>query len=443
MAARQQDRPLRVRCMSYNLNRGRAEQKLSRLVFDQQVEDESQLADFYVIGFQELAGLHLTFPALTGPAIHDRHQSMIRAFSSGLRTIKGDQNPRVDDATDFESLTYNLLANPTHGGLGLLVYARNDTVFMDIQSVRTSEASCGFFNLMNNKGAVGVRVTIRRSDASQGKGSNSEEVLTFVNAHLAAHDSGISARNRDYRSIVNRLLFETNNGERTIFETSHLFFMGDLNYRISLTPLMTSHLKPITKETLAKTIQGDGHSSLFPEHDTLSHQHSSGNVLVGLREAPINFKPTYKYKLNAGNQFVSFDHRLPGWTDRIFYASCLDDDRFSSLEKSGVKLVDYQSLPEYDGSDHKPVFAVFDLPRWNESQSNSNFLNIQSNIAIDLRWKEKKWAGMLLDKTCGVLLLAALFVGFGNIPFGFINLGLISLFGWKWTLLYQYKISLQ
>ncbi|KAI7961544.1 hypothetical protein MJO28_002033 [Puccinia striiformis f. sp. tritici] len=88
---------------------------------------------------------------------------------------------------------------------------------MDIQSVRTSEVSCGFFNLMNNKGIVGVRVTIRRSDASQGKGSNIEEVLTFVNAHLAANNSGIPDRNRDYQSIVKPLLFETINGERIIF----------------------------------------------------------------------------------------------------------------------------------------------------------------------------------------------------------------------------------
>ncbi|EFP74386.1 hypothetical protein PGT21_033233 [Puccinia graminis f. sp. tritici] len=426
------DRPLRIRCMTYNLNRGRAEQKLSRLVFDEQVEDESQLPDFYAIGFQELAGLHLTFPSLTGGAILDRRHAMIRAFSSGLRTIKGDQ--RKNEKTDFEALTYNLLADPSHGGLGLLVYARNDTVFKDIQSVRTSEASCGFLNLMNNKGAVGVRVTIRRSDVPDGKAQAAEEVLTFVNAHLAAHDSGIIARNRDYQSIINRLLFETSHGHHTIYDTSHLFFMGDLNYRISLTPSATSSLQPITKESLTKTIQEGRHSSLFPEHDTLSHQHAAGKVLVGLREAPINFKPTYKYKLNSGDQFVSFDHRLPGWTDRIFLASWLDDSQSSSVDQpGGAKVLAYQSLPEYDGSDHKPVFAVIDLPRYTQSQSNPHFLNTRPHIEIDTLWKEKKLVGMLLDKTCGLFLLAAVLVGFGNIPFGFINLGLISLFGWKWT----------
>ncbi|WAR51861.1 hypothetical protein PtB15_1B297 [Puccinia triticina] len=432
MAARHQERPLRIRCMTYNLNRGRAQQKLSRLVFDEQAKNEAQLPDFYVIAFQELAELHLTFSSLTGGAIHDRHQSMIRAFSSGLRTIKGDQGPGLDKGNNFEALTYNLLADPTHGGLGLLVYARNDTVFQDIQSVRTAEASCGFLNLMNNKGAVGVRVTIRPSDLSHQSGSVGEEIFTFVNAHLAAHDSGIIARNRDYQTIVSRLLFETAHGHHTIYDTNHLFFMGDLNYRISLTPLGTSNLKPIDREALNKTFQEGRHSSLFLEHDTLSHQHACGNVLVGLREAPITFKPTYKYKLNAGDQFVSFEHRLPGWTDRIFVASSLDDPQLGSVD-GGAQVLDYQSLPEYDGSDHKPVFAVIDLPRWTPRQSPPKLLNTRPRIEIDWQWKEKKALGMLLDKTCGVFLLAAVFVGFGNLTFGFINLGLLSLFGWKWT----------
>ncbi|KNZ59807.1 hypothetical protein VP01_165g4 [Puccinia sorghi] len=434
-----------------SLGHRRATQKLSRLVFDQQIRDQSQLPDLYVIGFQlslfscgvfplsfslELAGLHLTFPSLTGAAIHDRHQSMIRAFSSGLRTIKGDSRPSNQyDTTDLDALTYNLLANPTHGGLGLLVYARNDTLFRNVISVKTAETSCGFLNLMNNKGAVGVRLTIQPSDirVPPPKNPSKELVLTFVNAHLAAHDAGILERNRNYQTIVNRLLFEN---KHTIYDTSHLFFMGDLNYRISLTPLLTSNLNPMSKEILAQAIQEDRHSCLFPEHDTLSHQHSARNVLVGLREAPITFKPTYKYKLDAGNQFVNFDHRLPGWTDRILVGSWDDDERSSSSLSSGkssAQILAYQSVPEFDESDHKPVFAVIDLPRWTEDRANPSFLHDRPHIVIDARWKEKKVMGMILDKLCGLVLLLAVLVGFGDIPFGLINIVLISLFGWKWS----------
>ncbi|PLW16880.1 hypothetical protein PCANC_01500 [Puccinia coronata f. sp. avenae] len=434
MATPSTDKPLRIRCMSYNLNRGRVQQKLSRLVFHQQIEDPAQLPDMYVIGFQELAGLHLTFPSLTAAAIHDRHQSMIRAFSSGLRTTKGDPHPPDhENDPNLDALTYNLLANPTHGGLGLLVYARNDTVFMDIQSVRTATTSCGFLNLMNNKGAVGVRLTIRRSDLPTRKAPAAEEVLTFVNAHFAAHDSGISARNHNYQTIVNRLLFETSHAQHTIYDTNHLFFMGDLNYRISLNPLVTSSLEPITKQALSQIIQEDQHSRLLHEHDTLSHQHSAHQVLVGLREAPIHFKPTYKYKLNSGSQFVSFDHRLPGWTDRIFFGSWLDEDQASLVDITGAQILEYQSLPEYDDSDHKPVFAVIDLPRWTEDQPSPSFLHHRPHIVVDTRWKEKKWVGMLLDKSCGFVLLLAVVIGFGNIPFGFFNMSIMCLFGWKWS----------
>lgn len=359
---------------------------------------------------------------------------MMRAFSSKLENLKS-RTSRINLEADPEELGYNLLANPANGGVGLLVYARNDTVFNKIKYVETSHASCGFMNLMNNKGAVGVRLSVRVSDDEEteylSEHLNDEEVLTFVNSHLAAHDSGILARNRDFRTIVNRLIFQSNHGLYTIYDSNHLFFMGDLNYRISLTPMTPPDGEPITQDILRNLLREDRHASLFPRHDTLYHQRHLQNVFVGLGEGIIKFKPTYKYKRGEVDEFVSFDHRLPGWTDRILFASWCDNPATSSDEQR-TKVTEYQSIQEYNGSDHKPVFAVFEIPCCWDVKIHREFLAIRPRIAIDQYRKEKRLVGVLLDQICGIVLLVAVIIGFGNVTFGFINLGLALAFGSKW-----------
>lgn len=106
--------------------------------------------------------------------------------------------------------TYTLLAKSVLGGIAILVYGRDQTVTSKVVDVRVAKAACGIGRLMGNKGAVGVRVVL---DLDLEESEKSEEehsghtVLTFVTAHLAAHDSGLKRRNEDWRSIVERLVF--------------------------------------------------------------------------------------------------------------------------------------------------------------------------------------------------------------------------------------------
>lgn len=55
--------------------------------------------------------------------------------------------------------------------------------------------------------------------------------LCFVNSHLAAHQDRIKARNSMYRSLVQGL-HVNDHGMDVLTGFHHVFWMGDLNYRI-------------------------------------------------------------------------------------------------------------------------------------------------------------------------------------------------------------------
>ncbi len=62
-----------------------------------------------------------------------------------------------------------------------------------VKDVRTSSIACGVGNVLGNKGAVGVSLSV---DALR---------LLFINSHLAAHDEHIERRNADYQRIFTGL----------------------------------------------------------------------------------------------------------------------------------------------------------------------------------------------------------------------------------------------
>lgn len=388
---------------------------------------------------RELTGLHLTFSSFTTSVIRHRHKAINRSLSTRIPPIK--DSGRVIDSVNIHQLDYNLVASESYGGLGLLIYARADTICKSIEQVEISRASCGFLNLLNNKGALGIRITITEPSlpmVSSSPGRIGKEILTFVSAHLAAYDSGLMARNQDYQLILNKLLFTPALGSSTpstIYDCNHLFFMGDLNYRITLTPPISMGKVQISQKDLQEMLQQELYQLLVSQYDTLTHQHQAKRVLVGLREGSIDFKPSYKYERTKPDRFVSFAHRLPGWTDRIFFTSWNDqglslNHDLSALD-SQTEVVTYQTVQNQSGSDHKPVFGVFDIPDWNPDptlrllSSNPHY----QRVLPDPWWREKLWIGSTLDRVVGIGFLTIWALGLGNMKWGSINLFLII--GWK------------
>jgi len=153
--------------------------------------------------------------------------------------------------------------------------------------------------------------------------------VTFVAAHLAAHEGHFNRRNADFQSLVQNLVFPDETG---IFKPhTPLFFLGDLNYRLSVLhpsrsdPNLHTNITPedqarsdlsliaALKEHVIDFLETGKFTHLVP-HDQLP----LSSLALHLYESPITFRPTYKYV--SHDPPVYAQTRTPSWTDRILYA---------------------------------------------------------------------------------------------------------------------------
>ena len=78
----------------------------------------------------------------------------------------------------------------------LLVFSRKGEETVHV--TENWEVTCGIGNVIQNKGSLGVVVVPRGAGAPP---------ITFMTAHLAAHASKVSARNKDYQRITEQIKF--------------------------------------------------------------------------------------------------------------------------------------------------------------------------------------------------------------------------------------------
>ena len=131
---------------------------------------------------------------------------------------------------------------------------------------------------------------------------------SFVCAHLTAHETHLKHRIADYHHIVRTLLFPASPSFpdepfTTIYATSHLFFLGDLNFRVAIPP---SHSLRATlrREETQSILTDEKTRETLKEFDQLVNERRKGSVFIGLREGPFwTFKCTYKYMLGEVDKY--------------------------------------------------------------------------------------------------------------------------------------------
>jgi hypothetical protein len=120
-------------------------------------------------------------------------------------------------------------------------------------------------------------------------------ICRFVCAHLDAHDHNITRRNAQYRMILSHLNFYSSDplsSATQVHDTSHLFIMGDLNYRFASMP---SGGYPTEKNASVDDVQLEKERGEMVRLDTLRKQQAEGMAFGGLREGDLTkFAPTYK-----------------------------------------------------------------------------------------------------------------------------------------------------
>ena len=131
----------------------------------------------------------------------------------------------------------------------------------------------------------------------------------FVNCHLTAFDHLLQQRIADYKHIVGSLLFppvssaEPSKTSSTLYETSHLFLLGDLNFRVVLPKTHPLYVKQKTPE-FSREIDSDKSREELKEFDQLTIEKRKGNIFIGLREGDFwKFKCSYKYQLGEVDKY--------------------------------------------------------------------------------------------------------------------------------------------
>ncbi|KAJ3023387.1 UNVERIFIED_CONTAM: hypothetical protein HDU68_008622 [Siphonaria sp. JEL0065] len=309
-------------------------------------KNDSIPADIYVLGFQEL-DLNTEIYLFSDDSKQKRWAELVEGF---LGTLKDK---------------YYKIASRQLIGMLILVYAKEANK-VDISEISTEAIGTGLMGF-GNKGGVSARFRFKDS------------YLCFVNAHLAADTNQVERRNQDFTDICKRTKYSLSGtsylGARDylthnpwvytivdlaspavsptsptalnsvgIFESDHLFFMGDLNYRIPLS------------DSAAKLLLADNELEKLFEHDQLNVEKRFLRVLNGFKEAQITFKPTYKFDVGSNEYDTSEKKRSPSWCDRIFwFANPYKKDE----EGEWIENLWYKSSMELKMSDHKPVSAVF------------------------------------------------------------------------------------
>jgi len=262
-------------------------------------------------------------------------------------------------------LTHVMIADGKGGHIRLDVFVTEATN-QRVSKVASAQERTGIAGVVGNKGGVCVRLDI------------GETSIAFLSAHLAAHQGKkkMEKRNSDVAEILNGIFFDQMD---VVNQFNHVFFMGDLNYRLNYGD------QAETKEPSLKTfkemvvkIEKNDLASLF-KTDQLRLSRDAKKVFWEWIEGDCSkFRPTFKCfksaeaaeketKKDDKNKSheapyeqkmlkdIQYNHtRSPAWCDRILWRSI-------KIPGIAVRQTSLSSAEYIRGSDHKPVFATFEV----------------------------------------------------------------------------------
>ncbi|WVZ81908.1 hypothetical protein U9M48_029234 [Paspalum notatum var. saurae] len=257
-------------------------------------------------------------------------------------------------------MSYCLIASKQMVGLFLSVWVKRELV-EHIGHLRVDCVGRGIMGWLGNKGCIAMSMTLHRTS------------FCFVCSHLASgeKEGDELRRNADVAEILRSAHFPrackapASRVPEKILEHDRMIWLGDLNYRVSLS----------YEETRTLLEENDWDALL--EKDQLIIEREAGRVFRGWKEGKICFAPTYKYTHNsdayAGETAKSKKkRRTPAWCDRILWHG------------DGIEEMQYLR-GESRFSDHRPVCAVFAVEVDNDdgSKISRGYYSVNARIGHD------------------------------------------------------------
>ncbi|CAF1106784.1 unnamed protein product [Rotaria sordida] len=266
------------------------------------------MPDILAIGFQEICDL-------TASNIVSKSSSNANRWVNNVR----NHFKRTDPNNEYILLGMDQLV-----GVCLAIFIRRGLAPY-VKNIGIDTVKTGMGGAIGNKGCVAIRLVLHSTS------------ICFICAHFTAGQNEYNERNKDYRSIMEKLSFQP--PSRALWH-DHIFFLGDFNYRLTSSRAQVEHF-----------IQNQTYLELL-EYDQLKKERTDGKVFREFNEGPINFPPTYKYDIGSDVYDTSEKARTPSYTDRILWRSTSPNVQATQL---------YYGRAEVKTSDHRPVNSIFDV----------------------------------------------------------------------------------
>uniref|UniRef100_A0A672IDI5 phosphatidylinositol-3,4,5-trisphosphate 5-phosphatase n=1 Tax=Salarias fasciatus TaxID=181472 RepID=A0A672IDI5_SALFA len=216
-----------------------------------------------------------------------------------------------------------------------------------ISHVNTASVKTGLGNTLGNKGAVGVSFLFNGTS------------FGFVNCHLTSGSDKVLRRNQNFVDVLR--LLSLGDKQLGAFDISlrftHLFWCGDLNYRLDLD--VQDILKHVSKREFEELMCAD----------QLTRERHKRKAFLNFTEEKITFPPTYRYERGSRDCYLWQKYKtsgvrvnVPSWCDRILW---------KSYPETHIICTAYGCTDDIFTSDHSPVFATFQVGVMSQSNPNS------------------------------------------------------------------------
>ncbi|KAM6178423.1 phosphatidylinositol 3,4,5-trisphosphate 5-phosphatase 1 [Rhynchocyon petersi] len=239
---------------------------------------------------------------------------------------------------EITSMTFKTVAIHTLWNIRIVVLAKPEHENR-VSHICTGNVKTGIANTLGNKGAVGVSFMFNGTS------------LGFVNSHLTSGSEKKLRRNQNYMSILRFLAL----GDKKLspfnitHRFTHLFWLGDLNYRVEL---------PVSEaDFIIQKIKQQQYADLLA-HDQLLMERKEQKVFLHFDEEEITFAPTYRFERLTRDRYAytkqkatGMKYNLPSWCDRVLW---------KSYPLVHVVCQSYGDTSDIMTSDHSPVFATFE-----------------------------------------------------------------------------------
>ena len=326
----------------------------SKKYFESQ-ENENKFPLFYCVGLEEVVNLNPKNILLGGEK--DKYDLWEEKITSELKS----------------KCNYILLTKCNLVGILFFLFVK-ETEINKIKNIKSGKFKTGFHGQLGNKGSCYVEFEY------------DNKTYGFNHGHLAA--GGKNKNNQKRKdNLIQILNYKSNKNEDEFYMKDFYFILGDLNFRVNnniniihnwlfnlkfSSPQPTNQENPKEKE-IKKNIdinmedtkeneENENIENIFYQIDENVFMKYFGSdywkydqlnifkedlMEYDIKEHNISFPPTYKYIKNTNN--YNLLKREPAWTDRILFK-----------ENNLIKSIIYDRI-ELNYSDHKPVFAIFEI----------------------------------------------------------------------------------